>query len=228
MALISRAEPHNCSVDTDTKIFGIGLSRTGTMSLTAALIELGIRATHFPEDKATQDELRRGHYHLSALNEVRALTDIPVAPYYAQLDRAFPASKFILTTRPTETWLRSMEKHFEFWIEHNRDPFTDFVLASTYGVLHFQPDRMRYVKESHEAGVRSYFAGQPHKLLVFDASAGDGWDELCRFLGRPIPEGPYPHVNVRLTAPAKRGVRAWVGRVLRTTIRRLRGLADGR
>jgi hypothetical protein len=41
-----------------TKVFGIGLSRTGSMSLTEALTILGFRALHFPADPVTQRERR--------------------------------------------------------------------------------------------------------------------------------------------------------------------------
>lgn len=33
----------------------------------------------------------------------------------------------------------------------------------------------------------------PEKLLVFEPS--QGWEPLCKFLGRPVPEQPFPHVN---------------------------------
>ena len=33
----------------------------------------------------------------------------------------------------------------------------------------------------------------PERLLVYDVS--DGWDPLCRFLGQPVPDEPFPHVN---------------------------------
>ena len=61
----------------DAKVFGIGLSRTGTVSLTAALNVLGIDAVHYPNDAATQEELKAGRYRLSVLDRVQALTDIP-------------------------------------------------------------------------------------------------------------------------------------------------------
>ena len=32
----------------------------------------------------------------------------------------------------------------------------------------------------------------PGKLLVFDAA--EGWEPLCRFLGRPLPDGPFPRM----------------------------------
>jgi hypothetical protein len=190
-------------MNANTKIFGIGLSKTGTMSLTRALNILGIKAKHFPEDRPTQEELRRGHYHLSFLQEMVALTDIPFAPFYPQLDRQFPDSKFILTTRPTDCWLVSMEDHFRFWVEHNRDDFTDFVLACAYGVLHYSPERMAYVKRVHEDSVRSYFADRPDRLLVLNVFEGEGWVELCGFLGCSIPDEPYPHVNLKLKGPKK-------------------------
>ena len=31
------------------------------------------------------------------------------------------------------------------------------------------------------------------KLLVFDVK--QGWEPLCKFLGKPVPDTPFPHVN---------------------------------
>jgi hypothetical protein len=201
----------------DPKIFCIGLSRTGTVSLATALTQLGISAQHYPNDEVTRDELRRGQYALSILDRVQALLDIPVSPYYAQFDSIYPDAKFVLTTRPTESWLTSMKTHFELYVEHMRDDFDDFVLASVYGALHFSAERFRHVKELHERNVREYFSGRPEKLLVFDVFQGNSWPELCSFLDRPAPDHPYPHRNVALSEPARRrrGSRS----------RRLRGIA---
>jgi hypothetical protein len=188
----------------DAKIFGIGLSRTGTMSLTKALTTLGIKTRHYPNDKTTQNELKAGNYELSVLREVQALTDIPVAPYYAQLDRLFPQSKFILTTRPTDSWLQSIENHFRLYVEHRRDDFDDFILACVYGSLHFSADRFAYVKELHEDNCRRYFAERPGKLLVLDLlEAKDGWVNICNFLGCQVPNEAFPHENRKRLRPAK-------------------------
>jgi hypothetical protein len=190
-------------MDPNVKIFGIGLSKTGTVSLAKALTRLGIKTKHFPDDRATQEELRRGNYNLSILNEFQALVDIPVAPYYAQFDRLFPAARFILTTRPVESWLTSLENHFRLWVEYRRNDYDDFVLACTYGVQHFSADRLRHVKEFHESNVRSYFAGRPEKLLVLNVFEGEGWKELCGFLDCPVPDELYPRENPKLSGPAK-------------------------
>jgi hypothetical protein len=191
-------------VSTNGKIFGIGLSRTGTMSLTKALTTLGIKTRHYPNDKTTQNELKAGNYDLSVLREVQALTDIPVSPYYAQLDRLFPQSKFILTTRPTDSWLQSIENHFQLYVERRRDDFDDFVLACVYGSLHFSADRFAYVKELHEDNCRRYFAERPGKLLVLDLlQAEHGWAEICNFLDCQVPNEAFPHENKKRLHPAK-------------------------
>jgi Sulfotransferase domain len=189
-------------LDRDTRVFGIGLSRTGTLSLAAALTELGIEARHYPNDPLTQQELRAGRYALSVLDEVQALTDIPVSPFYPQLDRAFPGSRFILTTRETESWLASVENHFRMYVEHRRDAFDDFVLACAYGCLEFSAERFRDVKELHEDNVRRYFADRPGDLLVLDVAEAGTWEPLCNFLGVPVPDEPYPHTNPALQRPA--------------------------
>jgi hypothetical protein len=209
-------------MDPTLKVFGVGLSRTGTLSLATALNRLGIKTKHFPDDGTTQEELRWGKYNLSILNEFQGLVDIPVAPFYAQLDRLFPSAQFILTTRPTESWLTSLEAHFRYWVEHQRDEYNDFVLACTYGVQHFSLDRMRYVKELHEANVRSYFAGRSEKLLEFNVFQGDGWHELCGFLGCRVPDEPYPRENPGLSSPARVPDPAPVPGRLRRLLRKVR------
>jgi Sulfotransferase domain/UDP-glucoronosyl and UDP-glucosyl transferase len=85
------------------KVFGIGLSRTGTSSLTQALNILGYKAIHFPHDNVTRAELYRffasgsGRLSLSLLQEADAITDTPACCVYKALDQGYPGSKFILT-----------------------------------------------------------------------------------------------------------------------------------
>jgi Sulfotransferase domain len=204
----------------DTKVFGIGLSKTGTLSLAKALTRLGIKTKHFPDDEATQEELRWGRYELSIFREYQGLVDIPVAPFYAQFDRIYPSAKFVLTTRPTDAWLVSLERHFQFWIEPRRTSYDDFVLACTYGLQHFSAERLRYAKEQHEAGVRRHFAGRPEKLLVLNVFEGDGWKELGAFLGCPVPDEPYPRENPARTGPAPASAHPGVVRALLRRLRR--------
>jgi len=42
----------------------------------------------------------------------------------------------------------------------------------------------------------------PERLLEW--SVQDGWEPLCKFLDKPVPEGPFPHVNTRSEGWKKR------------------------
>jgi len=102
------------------KVFGIGLSHTGTRSLNQALNILGIKAVHWPLDGHTYHELSNNIYRLSILKKYQGITDITTAPFYPQLDKTYPGSKFILTVRDKGTWLKSMKKVNKSWLEDSR------------------------------------------------------------------------------------------------------------
>lgn len=184
----------------EQKVFGLGLSKTGTSSLTEALNLLGVPSVHYPHDGRTLEELRAGRFRLSILEEFQGVTDIPVAPFYAQLDTAFPGSKFVLTVRKRWAWLRSCEAHWRLmgdWLDNFPDfkRFHEFACAAAYGTLTFDRERFSRAYEEHGRGVLDYFRERPGDLLVMDICAGEGWEKLCPFLGLPAPAAPFPHAN---------------------------------
>jgi hypothetical protein len=180
------------------KVFGLGLSKTGTSSLTEALNLLGIKTIHYPHDRRTHEQLRNGDYRLDILSDYQGVTDISVAPYFAQLDRVWPASKFILTLRDIDSWLGSAELHWRLLLETwDRDAqfqrFTEFIVASVYGTTAFNRERFSYVYDAHVRNVLAYFQNRPGDLLVLDICGGQGWETLCPFLGVPVPRERFPH-----------------------------------
>lgn len=184
------------------KVFGIGLSKTGTSSLGLALNDLGISSIHYPHDPITFQELASANYHLSVLDKYQSITDIPVAPYYPQLDATYPDSKYILTVREPESWLNSIENHWAFmreWAQRDEHfaRFSEFITACVYGAHEFERDRFLDVYQKHLTDVTEYFASRPDDLLVMDICNGDGWEKLCPFLNVPIPAQPFPHANRR-------------------------------
>ena len=183
------------------KIFGIGLSRTGTKSLTAALEMLGFKIVHYPRDRKTYKELTTGIYNLSLLKEYDGITDITVVPFYPQLNVLYPGSKFILTLREKEAWLTSMENHFgknplsgtlpDFLYERK---IRRFLWAAVYGSYTFNRERMAFVYDSHLQNARRYFRGSRERFLEIDITTGEGWEKLCPFLDRPIPTESFPRI----------------------------------
>jgi hypothetical protein len=184
----------------EQKVFGLGLSKTGTSSLSEALNQLGIKTIHYPFDEVTFNELRSGNYRLTLMNEWQGAVDISVAPFYAQLDQAFPDSKFILTLRDKESWLKSCEQHWLLmreWLENfpELQRFQEFIGAVTYGVLDFNRDRFAWAYDHHVESVRKYFKKRKKDFLEIDICNGEGWEKLCKFLGCEVPNQPFPRAN---------------------------------
>jgi hypothetical protein len=193
-----------------SKIFGIGLSRTATTSLTLALEILGYRSWHFPSDETTQAEISKflnsseNSLRLTALHSYKGLTDTPICCVYKGLDKGYQGSKFILTVREKESWLNSCCEYWKSGLLRDLDgtpdvsyrTFINFINKHLYGVTHFDPAVFSLVYDNYVDSVLKYFSGRPDDLLVIDICAGDGWDKLCIFLNvKNIPEFEFPWEN---------------------------------
>lgn len=195
------------------KVFGLGLSRTGTRSLTMALHILGWHTVHYPTDAGTLATLMRGDGRFPLLEQYHGLTDITTAPVFAELDALYPDARFVLTVRDEESWLQSCARHWEGRPSHD-DPSKDpthmeirrLLRAATYGCYGFDPERFRRIHREHVARVRRHFADRRGKLLELPLVAGAGWGPLCDFLGVDVPHEPFPHKGGGLKRKARRGL----------------------
>jgi hypothetical protein len=188
-------------VEKINKIFGIGLSRTGTKSLTEALRILGFSIAHYPTDKKTYQELISHEEDFSLLNRMDGITDITVLPYYMSLDKKYPNSKFILTCREKESWLAAMEKHLKYnkISEKKRYFLTErkirkFLRTAVYGCFSFDKEKLSGTYESHLTHVRNYFRNRPESFLEIYITEGEGWEKLCPFLGKEVLSMPFPRI----------------------------------
>jgi len=167
------------------KIIGVGISKTGTSSLAAALTRLGFKCVHgWPPWN---------------LEKFKALVDVNAACRYRELDVMYKGSKFILTTRERELWLESCRKHWEKY-RFKKSP-TDvkfeymWCRAHLFGRLDFDPENHWQSYVRHADAVRAYFADRREDLLEIDITRGDGWEPLCEFLKVKVPETPFPWKN---------------------------------
>jgi hypothetical protein len=184
------------------KVFGIGLSRTGTKSLTMALNQLNFKVIHYPSGQTILNELESGNYNFSVLKEFDGITDITVAPYYAQLDQLFPDSKFILTVRDKDSWLRSIEAHWSGKPVLETAPDNEakmklrrLLRLAVYGTYVFNKERLSYVYDLHYKNVIEYFKDRPDSLLVINICGGESWNKLCPFLNLPLLNEPFPSMQ---------------------------------
>jgi 3'-phosphoadenosine 5'-phosphosulfate (PAPS) 3'-phosphatase len=178
------------------KIFGIGLSKTGTSSLAHALEILGFRVKDYPGiehytagdlDAALSEEI---------LSEFDAFTDTPIPSFFQELDKKFPGSKFILTVRERDGWLKSCKKQFTQKLADKQNEAHNSLFMDLYDSTIFDETKFAAGYDRFVDGVLQYFQDRPDDLLVLDVVGGDGWDKLCPFLERDIPVIPFPKANV--------------------------------
>lgn len=206
------------------RVFGIGFHKTGTTSLAAALQTLGYRAVH------GAGPVRRVLGHAEMMRRLRArdfetiwrvaeafdaYADNPWFSLFREADARFPGSRFVLTRRDPNRWMRSVVNHFGGSSSELRQ--------WVYGVGDPRGNEARFMERyrNHEAAVLAHFADRPADLLVMDVEQGHGWTELCRFLGRPAPAGPFPHENRRTRRLQVTRVGRWLGKAIGSARRRL-------
>jgi hypothetical protein len=165
----------------DTKVFCLGYAKTGTSSISKALSILGYRSVHWLRAGIKPKE---GWISYIKKCKYDAFADMPIIKkgFFKTLDREFPDSKFILTTRDTESLLKSWENYF-----------TEEHLA-----IKSEEDRkkVKIFYERHNEQVVDYFKDKPSQLLIMNIFENDGWDKLCKFLDKPVPNVPFPHKNI--------------------------------
>lgn len=184
------------------KVFCIGFHKTGTTSMEKALVLLGYRVTG-PNGTRDPDIAGKVYELAYALAEqYDAFTDNPWPLLYKEMDERYPGSKFILTMRPTDSWIRSVVSHFGA----RSTPMRKWI----YGVDSVKGNEALYMAryDAHNSSVKEYFRDRPGDLLVMDLSEGDNWRKLCAFLGAQVPDAPFPRENTLTGRQYKKKLKA--------------------
>lgn len=171
------------------KVFGIGLGKTGTTSLTAALRILGFTNVHYPES-------------LQQIAVADAAVGTPVYLWLDTLDRLYPGAKFIWTVRNENSWLASCA--LQYGPANDLSRYDERVRAmllklrrDIFGAEWFDEALWRRALSRQRDKIGEMFRERPRDLLTMDLFAGDGWPELCAFLGKPVPDLPFPNISRR-------------------------------
>ncbi|MCF7989234.1 MAG: hypothetical protein K9M02_02205 [Thiohalocapsa sp.] len=200
------------------KVFCVGLSNTGTTSLTVALRTLGFDAVHW---HVTRHALRYGGSGIDInwplLERHDAFADTPMARIFRELDAGYSDARFILSVRDPRRWLSSFEARFGIG---GLDGFSARLHRDLYGTDRCDRERCIAAFEAHTAAVRAHFADRPQRLLEIDIDAGDAWQPLCAFLSLPVPAQRFPRHLDRAELDEGLGYR--IARMPGQLIRRLR------
>ena len=194
------------------KVIGAGFPRTGTLSMQAALQQLGYPCYHMKEVLKNSAHVDMWHPFVSGqapmdwqtlFRGFEATVDAPACFYYQELMQEFPDAKVVLTVREPEPWHKS-------WALLNRTVdrsrpvariipklrkllrFADPFFQQKISVDPQDPETCIRAFEAHNEAVQRHVP--PDRLLVFRVT--EGWEPLCTFLGCDVPEGvPFPHLN---------------------------------
>jgi predicted naringenin-chalcone synthase len=207
------------------KVIGAGFGRTGTMSLKVALEELGAGPCLHP-----LESLHPGEHGPSASHWERVARGEPIdwrtalagwgstvdwlgARFYAEMLDAWPEAKVILSVREPQAWYESTSAslHATRRLAGARAGAAPAVLEAVEDAIWQGVFGGRFPDRDHALEIfgrhrREVIARVPaERLLIYDIA--DGWDPLCAFLGVPVPETPFPHLNGRTAFWTRFGMR---------------------
>ena len=132
----------------------------------------------------------------------RACLDWPATVFWRELAEYYPDAKILLNVRPTKRWVQSMEatickllpnreEHPDEYARDVLDMAEEAVNRRTFDGRLDDPSVLAEVFDQRTAEVCE--AIDPERLLVYDVE--QGWEPLCKFLDKPVPEEPFPRSN---------------------------------
>ncbi len=177
------------------KVFGLGLNKTGTTTLRIALERLGYQSGGH-QGKLMQ-AYRRGQIDriLDYAQGFDCFDDWPWPLIYPALFERFgDSARYVLTRRASaDHWLTSIKNHAER-VYSKRNPRK---MIYGYEFPHGVESHYTAVYDRHNRQVRAFFDRDDRRHLLLETcwETGDGWPQLCGFLGEEPPDRPFPHVN---------------------------------
>lgn len=190
------------------KVIGAGLGRTATFSMKFALEYLGVGPCyHMSEVFAGArrnvplwlDVIAGKPDWDTIFDGFQSTTDYPACTYWRALAEYYPDAKVVLTVRDPDSWFDSVSETI----------FSESMQGSLVGspvgammqgaIFDAFGDRVRdrdfmtdWFRRRNQEVIDSL---PPERLLVF--SPKEGWEPLCTFLGKAVPDRRFPRVNSR-------------------------------
>lgn len=201
----------------NSKVFCIGLSRTGTTSLHHFFDKLNIRSLHYSNllfahphvidaSLTFKPALKRSFVRdwifkkewsepnqkqLDRLfREFQVFSDSPIPSFFPYLDKKFSNSKFIYTYREEENWLKSMKWMFENGVAIWNWRDIDFeLLYQVYGTYTYDKDKLLNSYRKHHKKVMSYFKDRQQDILIINIDKeGLPLQKISDFIEIKLPE----------------------------------------
>jgi|TARA_R110000824_G_scaffold24590_5_gene86478 hypothetical protein len=190
------------------KIFVLGYNKTGTMSLERALTILGYKVLH------TRGGLLKGSMYIFQYNlhmQKNILTgidwydcylDYPIyePTVFSHIVHEHPDAKYISLTRNLDDYVEAVlgdkikrlkQGSFDNW---------NWLGVGDEEVFKNYPDyQKQWIKGraefKHDSNISLLFKNNINYLDMNICDNGDGWEKLCKFLDKEIPNVDFPYKN---------------------------------
>lgn len=140
-----------------------------------------------------------------------AAVDVPTCVFYKELSERYPDAKVILTRRSADSWYKSVENTIYKSLQADFSDKPEQVKKAPAMVAHVLMggvlEREREFKDKehicalHDKHNEEVIKTIPaDRLLILDL--GEGWERLCKFLDKDVPNEPYPLSNSTADYPA--------------------------
>ncbi|MGI9048168.1 MAG: sulfotransferase family protein [Rubrobacteraceae bacterium] len=202
------------------QVIGAGFGRTGTLSLKAALEELGFGPCYHmtevfenPQHVELWERAEHGEHIRwdDLLGSYRATVDWPGCTFYEEMMGAYPDAKVLLSVRDPERWYEStrntiyriskLTRRSRFssllgiftpkGVRRAGQMVNEMIWENTFSDNFEDRAHAIEVFERHNEAVKRRVPED--KLLVYEVK--EGWEPLCEFLGAEVPDTPFPHLN---------------------------------
>lgn len=170
-----------------SKIFCIGLHKTGTSSCQAAVEHFGYRGF---ETKAIQEpDLANTAWQrlMHWAGQYDFLRGSLCVGLWKRLAEEYPTAKFILTYRDVDSWWKSVLSSFG----HEKTKMREWLYGEGLGAPEGNEEAYKERFNLHYSDVYNFAQGKDN-FLFLNISGGQGWDMLAPFLGHEVPNVPFP------------------------------------
>ena len=192
-------------------LIGAGYGRTGTLSLKSALETLGYSKCHHmievirnpgePEKWLQAIDAKTVNWE-SLLEGYEATVDWPACHFYQELADYYPKAKVLLSMRDPLDWFESMSATTLGVIRKRmqasnagqpKNLGTELVVNAAFGGEIDDAEHAIRMFNQHTKEVVDTIDSD--RLLIYNVR--EGWEPLCQFLDKPVPDAPFPRVNSR-------------------------------
>ena len=192
-----------------SKIFVLGYNKTGTKSLSNALEYLGYKVLHTGSTgdfigflDRIGNNLNKSKNVLDGLEGYDCYIDYPFyePTVFSHIISEYPDAKYISLTRNLDDYVEAVLEDKIKRLKQGSFDNWNWLGVGDEEVFKNYPDyQKQWIKGrtefKHDSNISLLFKNNINYLNMNICDNGDGWEKLCKFLDKEVPNADFPHNN---------------------------------